>query len=71
MEFIPVIDFTNLSTKNERVPSLENWRSVAAELDRALSTIGFAYIINHDVDQGKVYRIRKKLILYEAFIQLF
>lgn len=54
METIPVIDFHQLSTQNGRVPSQENWKFVAAELDKALSTIGFAYVINHDVDQIKV-----------------
>lgn len=54
MEIIPIIDFTNLSTRNGRVPSRENWSAVAAELDKALSTIGFAYVINHDIDQNKV-----------------
>lgn len=54
MESIPVIDFSQLSTKNGRVPTLENWTFVAGELDKALSTIGFAYVINHDVDQNKV-----------------
>lgn len=54
METIPVIDFIQISTKNGRVPSRENWSFVAGELDKALSTIGFAYVINHDVDQRKV-----------------
>lgn len=54
MESIPVIDFLQLSTKNGRVPSRDNFLSVAAELDKALSTIGFAYVINHDIDHEKV-----------------
>lgn len=54
METIPVIDFKPISTKDGRVPSREDWTLVAGELDRALSTIGFAYVINHDIDQVKI-----------------
>jgi len=54
MDNIPIIDFTNLSTRNGRVPTREDWICVAAELDKALSSIGFAYVINHDIDQRKV-----------------
>lgn len=54
METIPVIDLRELSTKTGRVPSRENWSLVAGELGKALSTIGFAYVINHDVDPTKV-----------------
>lgn len=49
-----MLDFQLISTKNGRVPSREDWTSVADELDKALSTIGFAYVINHDIDQVKV-----------------
>lgn len=54
METIPVIDFAQISTRNGRIPSRNDWLFVASELDKALSTIGFAYVINHDVDQSKV-----------------
>lgn len=64
MESIPIIDFTYLSTKNGRVPSRENWTSVAAELDKVLSTVGFAYIINHDIDQRKVYCVAEKTLRF-------
>lgn len=61
METIPVLDFKPISTKDGRVPSREDWTHVAGELDRALSTIGFAYVINHDIDQVKVCVIKEKL----------
>ncbi|XP_037035049.1 UPF0676 protein C1494.01-like isoform X2 [Bradysia coprophila] len=54
METIPVLDFNRISTKNGRRPSREDWTFVAGELDKALSTIGFAYVINHDIDQVKI-----------------
>lgn len=54
METIPIIDFNLISTKNGRIPSRDDWTLVASELDKALSTIGFAYVINHDIDQIKV-----------------
>jgi len=53
---IPVLDFKPISTKNGRTPSREDWALVAGELGEALSTIGFAYVINHDIDQVKVCR---------------
>ncbi|XP_037050744.1 UPF0676 protein C1494.01-like [Bradysia coprophila] len=54
METIPLLDFKLISTKNGRVPSRDDWKFVADELDRALSTIGFAYVINHDIDHVKI-----------------
>ncbi|XP_037035053.1 UPF0676 protein C1494.01-like [Bradysia coprophila] len=54
METIPVLDFTRISTKDGRVPSREDLIFIASELGKALSTIGFAYVINHGIDQVKI-----------------
>ncbi|KAJ6621916.1 UPF0676 protein [Pseudolycoriella hygida] len=56
MDVIPIVDFVKLSTQNGRTPSREDWISVAAEVDKALSSIGFVYLINHDIDEVKISR---------------
>lgn len=53
---IAILDLSIVSGKYEDLDD-SAFDKLATEFGKAMSTIGFAYVLNHGVDMSKVFRI--------------
>ena len=53
---IPVVDFSAMSIEHKTLPSPSDDRvqAIARQIHEAFSTVGFVYLRNHGITQGKV-----------------
>lgn len=54
MDYVPIIDISEIGEISEDVGYSKNWKYVANQIREGLGNIGFVYLKNHGIDRSLV-----------------